>query len=165
MPKSSLGFVLLALLMAPALAFADADVRQDSCVAYQENGIDYVRVHFSIINFSLPTAVCDLHLIPEPQPVLPQCLMLQCAAPMGWNCFLNPLGGADWFANTPADCIPAGNIKSGYSFVLDPGFCCYITQYTDATGAVILEQEPCFCDKTVGVEGSTWGDLKQHYRE
>jgi hypothetical protein len=76
---------------------------------------------------------------------------------------MNP-GQASWFANTPADCIPANNIKSGFHFVLDPGFCCYVAQFTDETGAVLLEQEECFCDNFVGVEKEPWGNIKQRYR-
>ena len=164
MNRKLLMIPVLALLLIPSLAFADADVRQDSCVAYTEQGVDYVRVWFSVINFSLPTAVRDLHLTPQPPPVLPECLMLDCTHPAGWSCNLNPLGGAEWFANTPNDCIAPGTIKSGFSFLLDPGFCCYVAQYTDATGAVILEEEVCFCDKTVGVEQGIWGNVKKLYR-
>jgi hypothetical protein len=39
-----------------------------------------------------------------------------------------------------------------------------VTQFTDATGAVVLEQETCFCDKTVGVDEQTWGNMKKLYR-
>lgn len=174
MLKSSLLVLILTLLMVPALAFADADVRQDSCIAFEDAGKSFVRVHFSVINFSLPTAICDLHLTPEPLPVLPECEMLACGAPAadpavvgsaGWSCALKADGGADWFANAPADCIAPGTLKGGFDFLLDPGFCCYLAEYTDATGAVILEEEVCFCDGTVGVEKDTWGGIKIHYRE
>jgi hypothetical protein len=164
MSLKSLLFVALALLMMPSLASADVSARQDSCVTWVEDGTTYTRVYFSVINFSLPEPVCDVHFIPEPQPPLAECTMLESNQEPGWSSVLNPLGGADWFANTPNDCIAPGTIREGFSFLLDPGFCCYVVQYTDATGAVMAEVEECFCGKPVQVENSTWGQLKGIYR-
>jgi hypothetical protein len=118
-----------------------------------------------VVNFSLPAPVCDLHFIPEPQPVLPECEMLDATSPPGWSDVLTPLGGAERFAQTPNDCVPTnGGSKSGYTFLLDPGFCCYLVQFTDPTGAVMLEQEECFCQKPVQTLNSTWGNIKAIYR-
>ena len=107
--------------------------------------------------------------IPEPFPALPECTMLECSHPDGWSCFLDPGGGATWFANTPNDCIPAGSSKAGFDIVFSippnvPDFCCYLVQFTDPTGAVILEQEECFTCEVVSVEYETWGLLKALYR-
>jgi hypothetical protein len=157
--------VFVAILLIPTFALADAAVVQDSCVYFQENGQDFVRIHFTIVNFSLPTDVCDLHLIPEPQPPDPGCVMLSVGAPAGWSAFLDPLGGADWYANTPGDCIDPGTAKGNFWFVLDPSFCCYIAQFTGPTGAVILEQEECFTNcKPVDAEAHSWGEIKNKYR-
>jgi hypothetical protein len=38
---------------------------------------------------------------------------------------------------TAVDRIAPGTIKEGFSFLLDPGICCYVVQYTDPTGAVV----------------------------
>ena len=160
----SLLLVALALIVLPGLAQAEVSARQDSCVAWQEDGTTFARIYFSVINFSLPAPVCDLHFIPEPQPPLAECTMIESGQDPGWSSVLNPLGGADWFANTPNDCIAPGTVWTGFNFLLDPGFCCYVVQYTDATGAVIAEVEECFCDKPVQNEQTTWGQLKGIYR-
>jgi len=156
---------MMAAFVLPNLAHADASIVQDSCQVWDENGNTYVRIWFSVVNFSLPTSVCDLHFTPEPLPAPPECQMLNFTAPPGWSGFLSPLGGADFFANTPADCIAAGTIKGGFSIVLDPGFCCYVVDFTDATGAVIVSQEECFtlCGK-VANELRTWGKIKDIYK-
>jgi hypothetical protein len=152
-------------LVLPSLSFADASVVQDSCFAFENGGKIYHRIYFTVVNFSLPTNVCDLHFIPEPLPVPPECELVGSGQPLGWSSFLSPLGGADWFANTPGDCIAPGTAKGGFWFVLDPGFCCYVVQFTDPTGAVVLEQEECFtlCEP-VGAEAKTWGQVKARYR-
>jgi hypothetical protein len=157
--------VVAVMALAPTLAHADAAVVQDSCVYFQEGGQDFVRIYFTVVNFSLPTGVCDLHLIAEPQPPDPGCVMLSVGAPVGWSGITNVFGGADWYANTPGDCIAPGTAKGNFWCVLDPSFCCYIAQFTDATGAVILEQEECFTDcKPLGVEEHSWGEVKRLYR-
>ena len=156
---------LVLVLALPTIAMADASVRQDSCINYLDDGRVYARIKFTIINFSLPTAVCDLHFIPEPYPATPFCEMLSTIDAVGWSSFLQPGGGAVWLANTPGDCIPPGSSKSGFGFILDPGFCCYIVQFTDATGAVIAEQEECFCDKTVPIRNETWGAIKALFKD
>jgi hypothetical protein len=157
-----LGIPLLLVLFLPASSWADASVVQDSCVTI---GNGEIRIYFTVVNFSLPEVLCDLHFFPEPQPVLPECEHLDCNAAMGWTCFLNPLGGSDFFANTLNDCVPQGTGKGGFYFTLDPGFCCYIVQFTGPDGSVMLEQEECFtlCDK-VGAESRSWGNVKDIYR-
>jgi hypothetical protein len=164
MTLKSLMIVALALLILPSVAMADASIRQDACETWVENGTTFARIHFTAINFSLPGPLCDLHFIPEPQPVRPECEMIEAVPAEGWSAFLNPFGGADWFANTPDDCIAPGTAKDGFSFLLDPGFCCYVVQFTDATGAVVLEQEECFCEKPVQTKNATWGQVKSIYR-
>jgi hypothetical protein len=159
----SFGVAAVFLLVLPSMVMADASVRQDSCISYVSGGKIFARVKFSVVNFSLPVAVCDLHFIPEPQPVDPSCEMLSTFNPPGWSSFLNPFGGADWFANTPADCVAPGAVLSDFGFVLDPGYCCYIVQFTDATGTVILEQEECFCEGPLPTEDETWGAIKSLY--
>jgi hypothetical protein len=154
----------MVLLALPAAVHADADIVQDSCVVYEEGGKNFIRVYFSVINFALPVPVCDLHFTPEPLPVVEGCEMLECGSPAGWMCFLDPLGGADWFALTPDDCIPTGGIKGGFYFVLDPAFCCYIVLYTDPTGAPILEDEVCFDCMVISNEVNSWGQIKLIYR-
>jgi hypothetical protein len=145
-------------------AFGDASIVQDKC----EITVDgkFLRVEFTLVNFAVDGGgygICDLHFIPEPLPVISGCEMIDCTAPAGWSCFLSPLGGADWFANTPADCVPAGTHKSGFKFELDPEYCCYIVQFTDATGAVAYETEECFCSQPVPTVISTWGLIKAMY--
>ena len=157
---------LLVVPLLPAESHADASVVQDSCIAFWEGGKEYSRIWFSVINFGLPVPICDLHFIPEPQPPDPGCVMVECSSPDGWTCFTNPLGGADWFANTPADCIdPGGPAKRQFDFVLDPEYCCYIVQFTDPTGTPVLEQEECFFPcPSVAAEGNPWGEVKSLYR-
>ena len=84
---------------------------------------------------------------------------------VGWQSFLNPFGGADWFANTAVDCIAPGTAKGGFAFLLDPDFCCYVVQFCDATGAVMLEQEECFTCQKLPTENETWGKIKELYRD
>ena len=159
-----LSLTLLLSIAVPAALWADAAVVQDSCVVVDPVG-PVIDVYFTVVNFSLPAPICDVHFIPEPQPPEPYCEMIGCSHPAGWSCFLNPFGGADYFANTPVDCIDAGSAKGGFSFRLDPSFCCYIVQFTDPTGAVMLEQEECFTCKQVPTEDGTWGRIKDLYKE
>jgi hypothetical protein len=157
------GTAILVVAFLPAMVCADASVVQDSCIAVGIPPNANVWTYFTVVNFSLPAQVCDLHFLPEPQPPLSGCVMNDVVAPEGWSVFLNPVGGADWFANTPADCIDPGTSKGSFGFLLDPDFCCYIVQFTDPTGAVILEQEGCFTCQKVPVEERTWGHIKQLY--
>ena len=153
------------LLLLPNLAHADASVVQDSCVIVGTPPNANVWTYMTVVNFSLPAGVCALSFIPEPQPPAPGCEMIGVQHPVGWSVFLNPLGGADWFANTPADCIAVGTAKGGFAFLLDPAFCCYIVQFMDATGAVMLEQEECFTCQKVPIRYKTWGMIKQLYSD
>ena len=158
-------FSLFILLILPATSFADAAVVQDSCVVFEgEDGSTLVTIYFTVVNFSLASDLCDLHFTPEPLPVLPNCEMLACTAPTGWTCALKANGGADWVADTAADCIPANSAKGEFSFTLDPGFCCYVVDFTDEAGDVMLTQEECFtlCGKVANKKG-TWGELKSKY--
>ncbi|UCH84289.1 MAG: hypothetical protein JSW50_00960 [Candidatus Latescibacterota bacterium] len=159
-----LSVLLFLFLLAPTISFADASVVQDSCVAVIEGPPPWpVWTYFTIVNFSLPAPVCDLHFIPEPQPPDPGCVMIGTINAAGWSSFLNPLDGADFFANTLGDCVPVGGSKGGFAFLLDPDYCCYIVQFTDPTGAVMLEQEECFTCQKVPVETRTWGHIKGLY--
>jgi hypothetical protein len=162
--KWTLVLIGIALVAVPNLALADVSARQDSCVSFTENGTLFTRVYFSVINFSLPADVCSFRFIPEPQPPLAECTMIDCGAPAGWTCALNGDGGATWNANTAADCVPIGGIRTGFNYLLDPGFCCYVVQFFDANGSLLAEQEECFCDKPVQNETSTWGNIKATYR-
>jgi hypothetical protein len=73
-------------------------------------------------------------------------------------------GGADWRALDPSGCIPAGSIKRGYSFDLDPEFCCYLVQFTGPQGEVLAEVEECFDCVQVGTQRQSWSNVKQLYR-
>jgi hypothetical protein len=167
-------FLPFFLVSIPATIHADVSVVQDSCVTVGTPPFANVWTYFSVVNFSLPVAVCDLHFIPEPQPPDSGCVMLDLVSPgpdpgipgsAGWSGALRPDGGADWWANTPADCILPGTIRRGFAFYLDPAFCCYIVRFTDATGAVIHEQEECFTCQKVPVDERSWGYIKQLYYE
>lgn len=154
----------IVVLVLPVLAHADASVVQDSCVTVGEGPPWDVWTYFTIVNFSLPSAVCGLTVIPEPQPPEPRCEMIDLKYPVGWTGFLNPLGGADWFALTPLDCIGIESAKGEFAFLLDPDFCCYVVQFIDATGAVMLEQEECFTCQKVPTDDKTWGHIKELYK-
>lgn len=161
---SLLGMAMLLAALVAGVAHADASVVQDSCIAVGTPPLASVWTYFTVVNFSLPAPVCDLHVIPEPQPPSADCEMVDVRAPAGWSVFLNPEGGADWFANTPSDCIDVETSKSVFAFLLDPAFCCYVVQFTDPTGAVLLEQEECFTCQKVPVEQRTWGHIKELYQ-
>ena len=147
------------------VAHADASIVQDSCIVVSENP-KIIRIYFTAVNFSLPDVLCDIHFIPEPQPVLPECEMLACGPVPGWTCSLNPFGGADYFANALGDCIPQLTAKGGFYFEIDPGFCCYVVQFTGPDGSVLLEQEECFtiCPTPVPTRDKTWGGVKGKYK-
>ena len=162
--KKLLLVTTLALLVLPSTVFAAASVVQDSCVAFVENDLNFAKIHFSLVNFSLPAPVCGLNFEPEPQPVLPECEMVASEAPAGWVTSLKANGGATYGQFPALGCVPAGSSQSGFSFTLDPGFCCYVVKFFDAAGDVLLEQEECFCEKPVQTENMTWGMLKSTYR-
>jgi hypothetical protein len=164
MLRKLLVVVSLFVILLPSAARADVSIVQEYCEQVTEGSNALIRVHFAVANFSLQTPVCDLHFTPEPLPVSPGCEFMQIGSPTGWSGVLSPLGGADWFANTPGDCIPAGSLMSGFSFeVTDPTFCCYIVQFTGPTGAVIWEQEECFNCSVVGAQKTSWGMIKAQF--
>ena len=158
MRKSFLLTIGLALAILPSAALGHVSVIQDGC----RQGDGTVTVLFSVVNFDVPPAICDLHFIPE-NPV-PGCVMIGCSVPAGWQCALNSNGGADWQALTPADCIQPGHIQHGFDFVLDPEFCCYLVTFTGPQGEVLAQQEECFDCLKVGVNNSTWGNVKGMFR-
>lgn len=158
----SVSFIVVLVL--PVIAHAEASVVQDSCVTVGDGPPWDVWTHFTIVNFSLPSAVCALTMLPEPLPVIPECEMLQLQYPVGWSGFLSPQGGAEFYALAPSDCIPVGGSKGEFAFLLDPDFCCYVVQFIDATGAVMLEQEECFTCQKVPTDDKTWGHIKELYK-
>jgi hypothetical protein len=152
-----------ALWILPGTALGSVSVVQDSCRHFEGAGGElFTEVFFSVVNFNSATPICDLHLIPEGTD--PGCFMVGCSSPAGWSCALRPDNGADWVAAGSGDCITAGTIKRGFSFTLDPEFCCYIAQFTDGSGGIITEQEECFDCVQVGVESKLWGNVKQLFR-
>jgi hypothetical protein len=159
MRKSFLLGIGLALAILPSAALGHVSVIQDGC--RQGNGT--VTVLFSVVNFDVVPAICDLHFLPE-NPV-PGCIMIGCSVPAGWHCALNPTGGADWQADAAADnCIHAGQIKHGFDFVLDPEFCCYLVTFTGPNGETLAQQEECFDCLKVGTQNSTWGNVKDMFK-
>ena len=165
MHKALASLIVLLILVAPSVGLADASVRQDSCNAFFDNGKQFTEVWFTVINFSLPADVCQVDFLSEPNPPPASCIMTATGAPTGWGSTLIDAGQASWFANAPAECIVPGTGKDGFHFTLDPGFCCYVVTFRDAAGDVLLTQEECFCNNFVGLEESTWGNVKAHYRE
>jgi hypothetical protein len=147
------------------LVLADAAIVQDSCVVVGTPPYANVWTYITVVNYSLPAPVCALSFIPEPQPPDPGCEMIGLTNPVGWAGFLSPIGGADWFANSPLDCIAVGDSKGGFAFLLDPAYCCYIVQYQDATGSIMLQQEECFTCQKVPIKYGTWGMIKQLYSD
>ena len=159
MKKCLLLVIAVTLAVLPSAASARFSVIQDSCRTDGNTEITY----FSVVNFDSPVPVCDLHFIPE-NPV-PGCTIIGCGAALGWACALNPATqGVDYQALTAADCIGAGQIKRGFSYTLDPDFCCYIVRFLGPEGETLLEQEECFNCVHVGVQPETWGHVKNHYR-
>jgi len=148
--------VAATVALLPSAASARFSAIQDSCRTVGNTEVTY----FSVVNFDSPVPVCDLHFIPE-NPV-PGCIIIDCGAPAGWGCALNPATqGVDYQALSPADCIGAGQIKRGFSYTLDPDFCCYIVQFTGPNHEVLGEQEECFNCVHVDVEEKTWGGVKK----
>ncbi len=164
---------LLLLVIAPSGAHADAAVVQDSCVTVPGVPPFNVWTYFTVVNFSLPAPVCGIQLIPEPQPPNPGCIMVETRSPAGWVSNLVPMGGAAvggvpvggavWTAVNSVDCIAAGDSQGEFAFLLDPAFCCYVAQFFDAAGALLLQQEECFTCQKVPAEQETWGHIKQIY--
>lgn len=166
MRKALASAALLLVLLAPVVGHADASVRQDSCNVFFDSGKQFTRVWFTVINFSLPAPVCGLQLTSEPYPPTPTCIMVATGAPAGWSSNLIDAGQATWSANAAGNCIPpTPAAQDGFFFDLDPGFCCYVVQFLDEQGAVLLEQEECFCDNFVSVDEKPWSGVKQMYRE
>jgi len=159
MKKSLLILATVALVVLPTSAFATFSTIQDSCRTVGNTVITY----FSVVNFNSPVPVCDIHFLPE-NPV-PGCIIIGCSSPAGWTCALNAgNGGVDWQALTPADCITAGTIKRGFSFTLDPDFCCYLVTFTGPQHEPLATQEECFNCVHVGVEDKPWSGVKNLYR-
>jgi hypothetical protein len=162
LPAIALGLFVLAM---PVAALADAAIVQLWCHAPDEHP-NVVEVHFSVINFSLPQDVCSISLRSEPFPPWPGCVPLWVQPTPGWDGALNNLGGADWSVNG-ASCIGQQQMAGEFVVALpdpDSNFCCYIAQYINAAGEVMLEQEECFYCAVVPTESVDWGTLKSLYR-
>ena len=159
--------VTLLISFIPAQVLADAAVVQDSCYPYFEGGKAHCTIYFTVVNASLDVPICDLHFIPEIVTPGDECKFVGCGAAEGWWCELTGTTDhtAHWYAYTPDDCIAPGTMKSGFSFDLDPTFCCYWVQFTGPDGGIIEEQEECFipCYPS-SADGGTWGILKALYR-
>ena len=163
--QKTMTILLTALLALPLAVQAEVSIVQDYCEQLVEGSYDQLIIHFSVVNYSLPVPVCDLHFMPEPYPAGPECWVTGLEGAPGWSGVLSPGGAVDFFANTPLDCIEPGTMKSGFQLVVgNPDFCCYIVQFTDATGAVIIEQEECFNCTLVGDDDHAWGEIKAMYR-
>jgi hypothetical protein len=159
MKKCFLILAVAAMSVAPTAAFATFSVIQDSC----RTQANEVTTYFSVVNFNSPVPVCDIHFLPE-NPV-PGCIIIGCSSAAGWTCALNTTnGGVDWLALSPADCISAGQIKRGFSFTLDPDFCCYLVTFTGPNHEVLATQEECFNCVHVGTEQKTWTNMKKLFR-
>ena len=149
----------LALAILPSAASARFSAIQDSCRSVGNTEI----THFSIVNFDSPTPIASMQFIPE-NPI-PGCIIIACSTPAGWACDLDTqTQGVDYAATSPSDRIAAGQIKRGFSYTLDPDFCCYIVRFLGPEGETLLEQEECFNCVHVGVQPETWGHVKNHYR-
>jgi hypothetical protein len=149
----------VALAALPTMAMASLDLIQEGC---QVEG-NTVTTTFAVANYNSPVPVADVHLIPE-NPV-PGCTIIGCGVPAGWLCTLNPATlGVDYQVLDPASAVFAGQIEHGFTFVLDPDFCCYIVQFTGPNHEVLLEVEKCFSCVHVGAAPETWGNVKQLFR-
>lgn len=160
---AALVFPLVLFFLIPSGALADASVVQDSCITVGTAPPYNVWTWLTVVNFSLPEPVCGIRLIPEPQPPEPGCVIIGTQSPAGWSGVANPDGGASWFAVGAGGCIAPGTGKGGFAFYLDPDFCCYVTQFYNAAGALLLEQEECFTCQKVPTEQKNWGHIKQLY--
>jgi hypothetical protein len=153
------------VLAMPVVALADAAIVQLWCHAPDETP-NIVEVHFSVINYSLPNPICSFSLRSEPFPPYDGCVPLWLQDTPGWTGALNAQGGADWTADA-GHCIDAPHMDGEFVIALpdpDNTFCCYVVQYIDAAGAVMLEQEECFYCAVVPTENTDWGTVKSLYR-
>ena len=158
--------LLVCLLIMPAVVKAEGSIVQEYCEQVTEGSYEFIRIVFSIVNFNLPEPVCDLHFTPEPYPAIPGCEILECYAPAGWSCALAPGGGADYWADTPNDCIPPGTYLNGFELILQtPDWCCYVTEFTGPAGEVMLQQEECFLCTVIDTDKTTWGSIKSMYNQ
>ena len=156
--------VLLALGL-PGAALADASIVQLWCQAPDAHP-NVIEVHFSVINFGLPEPVCGFSLRSEPFPPTVGCVPLWLQPTDGWAGSLNAQGGADWTV-TNGDCIGQQEMDGEFVIALpdpDNSFCCYVVQYLNSAGQVLLEQEECFYCTVVPTEHVDWGTVKSLYR-
>jgi len=159
MKKSALVLAAIALIALPSSAFATFSVIQDSCRVQGNTVITY----FSVVNFNSAIPLCDFHF--EPENPVPGCIIIDVGSGPGWIGAENQFNsGADWAALTPADCITAGHIVRGFSFTLDPDFCCYLVHFHGANHEDIVTQEECFDCVHVGTESKPWSGVKRLYQ-
>jgi hypothetical protein len=127
-----------------------------------------VRVTFGVINLG-PIPVCSIHLIPVQSGPTPSdsCRIISCSSAPGWQCSLDPAGGANWRIDpaAPPGCILQGQKHEPFDIELDPLYCCYIVEYDDGAGQIFFRDEVCFeCQKPVPTKNTTWGSVKAQYR-
>jgi len=164
MKRKLLLIAALSMLVLPGLALASVSVVQDSCRTFNQAGITYNQIYFTVVNFNLPNAVCSITFTPEPLPAPPQCVIVSTTQPATWVGATLPNGGAQWATGTT--CITPGTDQHGFSFVIDPDFCCYMVGFYDNHENLLAQQEECFirCEQPVAVEPNTWGSVKSMYR-
>jgi hypothetical protein len=157
----------VSFLAAPAHAQQPVHIVQTDCDTLSLDP-PLVNVKFGVINFG-PIPVCSIHLIPIQSGSTPadSCRILQCSSAPGWQCQLDPAGGASWSIDpaAPPGCILTGQKHEPFDITLDPLFCCYRALFDDGQGNVFFEDVVCFeCQKPVAVKQATWGLLKSVYR-
>ena len=159
--------LLLATLLVPAMAHADASVIQTWCYS-PDHQPNIVEVYFQVVNFSLPEPICGLSLRSEPFPPDPSCEPRWLAVtPKGWQGQLNGLGGADWWLLDGGECIENEAMSGEFTIVLpdpDDTFCCYVVDFLNADGEVMLTQEECFFCSSVPTENTSWSTVKSLYQ-
>ena len=165
MRKSSLIAIALAMLLVPSMVLASINVVQDSCrTVWNPTGNKWsVVVYFSVVNFDSPTPICGVNFVVEGQPPDPGCIMVACNAPAGWGCNVTPNVGANYAATT-GPCVTAGHIVRGFSFTLDPEFCCYRVWFIGPNGVILDMEEVCYSCVFIGTQPLPWSNVKQLYR-
>jgi hypothetical protein len=121
------------------------------------------RLGMALINLG-QTPICGFRLTPTTSDPNQGCQLIECAAPPGWACSVDAAAGSGTWTTTGA-CLAPSDILRGFTFVLDPPYCCYSSQFMDAQGYVVFTNTTCFaCDATVPVRPSSWAQVKQLYR-
>jgi hypothetical protein len=154
---------VFAIAISSSASMAQVRVVQTGCDTLSINP-PRVHVNFAVINLT-GTPLCSIHLIPVPSGPYPPCEIFDCSHPPGWECQVDPTGGAQWRTIPGVPCVQPYQKQDNFDIIIDPPYCCYRAEFDDGNGNIFFTDLVCFqCESPTSTHPGTWGAVKAMYR-